>query len=824
MSQTVFGAQAVVTILNRAFNNASPANAVFNNQVATAGSTEASQSAFAQKFGESFAGLTDAQLSARVLGNLGVLPNAELEQAVTKYFADNGLANRGLVVLQLGQILSTLETAPAPQDIFNAAAAAWNKEVEQSFVYSSNASNTTPFDGDFSGTNTFTLTRFTDVKSSANFNGYLDYNQFTGLDEQTLTTGDRLTGTAADNDTLFAQQVVGSRPTLSGIEVIAIDAKGAAPVLDMSDTTGAKKVVNKGSNEAAALSFTNINNLVDVSIEATNSDTLLTFAPSVVAGANDNLNISVNGVGIPADRANFAVGGIENLTISSTGANSVLGNVVDAQLRVVNITGDKNLSVGTKVAGTGFTSAAVTTVNAADATGNLFLNVSAAGVTTQSVTTGSGNDTVVVSGLSALDTYTLGAGVDRVVVTDAGTNQAAKLVGVEQVEARVAGTNLNLTAAADVNLIAVTESASINNVTAVKSGTTFAFEGVGAANAVAGATPTFGVTNFNLANATGTTDVINVTFSNAGVQVGAGGAVAIGTLTNTGNNVETLNFNFADVGADDTVTINAINVGTAARALNFTSDSKVTVTTALALTGLTKVDATAVKDAFTANVGLVGAAANVSVLTGGAGNNNVTVVKDVDAAAAGATGNTALTVDGSAGTGSQTFTLNNTDGDLATPTTANLIFKGGTGADTLVLTSIAGSLNTISGGAGIDNINLTASAGADYLVLNLGDTGPTVATGDTVSGFLAAGADKIDLRGFGFDIALQGVTAAAGALNGMAGEFGVGPLQKAVAAYSVGGNTTLYIDTNGDAKLGAGDLVVNLIGTAAVVAGDVLWA
>ena len=103
MSQTVFGAQAVVTMLNRAFNNASPANAVFNNQVATAGTTEASQTAFALQFGNSFAGLSDAALSARVLGNLGVLPNAELEAAVTQYFADNGLANRGLVVLQLGQ-------------------------------------------------------------------------------------------------------------------------------------------------------------------------------------------------------------------------------------------------------------------------------------------------------------------------------------------------------------------------------------------------------------------------------------------------------------------------------------------------------------------------------------------------------------------------------------------------------------------------------------------------------------------------------------------------------------------------------------------------
>ena len=115
MSQTVFGAQAVVTMLNRAFNNGSPGNAVFNNQVATAGTTEASWAAFANQFGNNFAGLTNAQLSTRVLGNLGVLPNAELEAAVTQYFADNGLANRGLVVLQLAQILSTLETAPAPE-------------------------------------------------------------------------------------------------------------------------------------------------------------------------------------------------------------------------------------------------------------------------------------------------------------------------------------------------------------------------------------------------------------------------------------------------------------------------------------------------------------------------------------------------------------------------------------------------------------------------------------------------------------------------------------------------------------------------------------
>lgn len=816
MSQSVFGAAAAVTMLNRALNNSSPAAAVFSNQVATAGDTEASQFAFARQFAASFNSLTDAQFAERVMGNMGMLPNDALRDAFTAYLGANAKADRGVIVLQLGQILATMENATGEQAIYASQAVAWNKEVEQSYIYSSNTSNTTPFDGDFSGTDTFTLTRFTDVKTSANFNGYLDYNQYTGVDEQTLTTGDRLTGTAADTDALFAQQTAGSRPTLNGIEIISIDAKAATPNLDMSDTHGAKKVVNKGSNEAAALTFSNINNMVDVAIEATNSDTTVTFAPSVVAGASDNLNLSVNGVGIAADRANFTVAGIETLAISATGAASVLGAVTSAGIRAVTITGDQNLSVGTKAAA-GFTSAALSTVNAADATGNLFLNVAAAGATSQTVTTGTGNDTVVVSGLSALDTYTLGEGTDRLVVTDAGTNQAMKLVGVEQVEARVALTNLNLTNAAGVNLIAVAEGASINNVTAVKSGTTFAFEGVGAANAVPAAAPAFGVTNFNLAGATGSTDVINVTFSNAGVQVGAGGAIAINTITNTGNNVETLNFNFSDVGADDTVTINDIIVGTAARALNFTSDSKVTVANAMAMTRLTSVDATGVKDAFTADIGAVGDAANVSVRTGGSGNNNVTVLKgNADAAAA----NTTLTVDGSAGSGSQTFTINNTDADVDAASTPSLVFNGGTGADTLVLTSAAGSINRISGGAGIDNITLTASAGDDLLVLNLGDTGSTVATGDTVNGFLAGGTDLIDLRGFGFDVALQGVTAAAGALNGTAAEFG----GQAVAAFSAGGNTTLYVDTNGDNKLGAGDLVVNLIATAAVVAADILWA
>ena len=50
MAQTVFGAEYAVSVLNRAFNNGSPGNPVFKNQVKTAGDSDATQHAFAANF------------------------------------------------------------------------------------------------------------------------------------------------------------------------------------------------------------------------------------------------------------------------------------------------------------------------------------------------------------------------------------------------------------------------------------------------------------------------------------------------------------------------------------------------------------------------------------------------------------------------------------------------------------------------------------------------------------------------------------------------------------------------------------------------------
>jgi hypothetical protein len=315
--------------------------------------------------------------------------------------------------------------------------------------------------------------------------------------------------------------------------------------------------------------------------------------------------------------------------------------------------------------------------------------------------------------------------------------------------------------------------------------------------------------------------VINFAFNNGGVAMAANSTVTIGTLTNSGNNVETLNFNFADLGATNTVTVADINVGTALKALNVTSDSKVTLNNVNDLLKLTSVDATGVKAGFTAVFGALGDAANASVKVGGAGKNAVTVDKAENTGAASATTNLTLTLDGSTGTGDQTFTVKNSDTNTtAGNTSAGVVVIGGAGGDTISVNTIANARSSIQGGAGTDNITLSG-AGVDVLVLSLGDTGSTVATGDQVTGFDAA-ADLIDLRNFGFDVGLQDVTAAGALLNGTANEFG----GKAVAVANNGGNAVVYIDTNSDNKLGAGDLVLTLVGVAAagITTADVIWS
>ena len=196
MAQQVFGPAAVVSVLNRAFTNTSPSNAVFNNQLAQAGTTEASQYAFAESFGATFAvGKTAAELSALVMANMG-LDNQLLADALTDYITVHGTNKIGIIAYQLGTLLSPLENDAT----YGAAAKAWNAEVTASYEYSADPSNTVPSTSDVNGNEAgknFVLTTGQDVRTGTsgndNFRGVAGV-QVGNQDQTTLNSSDILDG------------------------------------------------------------------------------------------------------------------------------------------------------------------------------------------------------------------------------------------------------------------------------------------------------------------------------------------------------------------------------------------------------------------------------------------------------------------------------------------------------------------------------------------------------------------------------------------------------------------------------------------------------
>lgn len=516
MSQSVFGAAAVVTMLNRAFNNSSPAAAVFSNQVQTAGTTADSQFAFARQFGASFDGLDNAALTNLVLGNMGMLPDSTgLVDFVTNYLDGVAKVDRGVVVLQLGMILAGLENATGDLAVYASKAVAWNKEVEQSYTYSADPASSTPFEGDFApvDTGTFKLTHSTDTATANKF--VADQVYTPGGDDRinSLQDEDTLTG-AGDNPTLTA--TLGNAndngatiitPELNGIQTVnvAFTGSGGAAVtdLDLQDSTGLTELnISRVSQSINRAEVGNIRSALDsISIRNTNANQAgtveVSFAAGALAGENTgtltlnnvnllNVNVGQNNSGIGAN--GVAGQGYENLTIVSTGAANTAANLnlpMDTGTSgQITITGDQNLTVaaGNNVfqAGTGLAEARLFNggiagnfgrLSAIDASGldaALVLNIQAGTLSTGKAGTSGVNQDVTITGTAKGDTFYLndavqagdtingGDGTDTLVVYTGGVTKGT-VSGVENldVQANNGAVTIDLDRVADANLLNV---------------------------------------------------------------------------------------------------------------------------------------------------------------------------------------------------------------------------------------------------------------------------------------------------------------------------------------------------------------------------------
>ncbi|EJE51368.1 hypothetical protein PMI14_03961 [Acidovorax sp. CF316] len=470
MPVQIFGTDAIVTTLNRAFNDQSPAYAVYNNQVAQAASVGAN--AFALSFGSGFTTLTEDQLSTKLLTNLGVLPNAALQTALKDYLIQVGKANVGIVALQLGQILSGLENATGDQAGFAVAAVAWNNEVTASYTYSANPASTSASPQGSTDTAvtgvTLSLSSGDDfispAASEAKFKTTANNDTILASTSGFLGSSDVIDAGAGVDSLKATLTAAGAdapgggvgtpgagftmAPTLNNVEKVYIKANvsggagnagagddggaGGNIIVNAAGFTGTTELWSDGSTAAAgkagiaglggaagSITFSGIK--LGTQVGVTGSSASATFDFAGASGAADAATVALASA---TGGATLTVGSIENLTVNSASGTN---NVVIA----ANLT-EKVTIMGVGALTATVTAANATVIDASALTKALGLTFTTTGTTAVAITGGVGADTFNITGtLDAKITLVAGDGADTVNINAQAANKITLGAGAD---------------------------------------------------------------------------------------------------------------------------------------------------------------------------------------------------------------------------------------------------------------------------------------------------------------------------------------------------------------------------------------------------------
>jgi len=411
--------------LNRAFNNA---DATVAAQAATVADLAANEIAAANKFDD--AALTDAALATKVMTNMGFLPSTvaaitQLEIELAAYFGGMGKGNRGYVVLQLSDILSTL-TADAT---YGAIATAWNTEVAASVtstVPSSSALTTASTDNLVGSSGDDTFNGVASLLSSA----------------KTLNATDKIAG-GAGNDTLNLDLNTAwtgfSTGSVAAVEAINLTNKtGSSIGFNATGISGATSYTVNGAlapitltEVATGLTSLTLNNVGAVSTDTVSLAWVSTAAE--VTGTANAFAINLNSVGAYDTAAATLLGStvtvpyVETVTVNATGANAVNLSGSTAA-KTITVTGAGSVTV------VDLPDAALTSFDSSALTGATVVTVDSTGGLLKTLNTGSANDTInlTVQATTATATVNAGAGTDTVKLTAAtGRTVEYTMSGVE---------------------------------------------------------------------------------------------------------------------------------------------------------------------------------------------------------------------------------------------------------------------------------------------------------------------------------------------------------------------------------------------------------
>jgi len=604
-----------------------------------------------------------------------------------------------------------------------------------------------------------TVTAFTLTSTVATSNGSASDDSFSGVivganaTGTTLNAGDVLNGGAGtDSMTLSVSGNSGGTLSILGVQATSLenflvsnfDTNAAAITVDATLMTGLAKVGFKASSSTGGLVFDNVGNIVDIELSSGSADFTLTYTDAAKVGTN------VQDIALMNQTAGaLTIAGVETVNISSTLANNTIADLVIANASLMNITGDKNLTItaDTDFADVTSTTAVDGTVDASAFTGNLSMEANTNDVI--KITGGSGTDTFEMKGgFDINDDIDGGAGVDTISMTGVanaatttlstyGTSNVEKfsIAGVDEASHTVSA--LGVSALTHVVLVENADGGDNNGddytVTNLSSGAT-----VVAQNSVNARD--MNTITLSLADASGTSDSITVEMG------GTSGHLAADNSINDLNvqDIETLNLVSGQTGttamlSTDDNTLDDLSSDSTLTTLNITGTAESNITIGTEATKLATIDASAMAVASTITV----AATADQSITGGSA---------VDTIIMAATLNNADTVDGGAGLDilsatSTNFTaitgalaLSNVETiNLTNAGTSVINAAGITGATEIAvltnttsttITNLAagtkvglGHNNTDGASVGLLNVSLADATGtADALTFNLNDT------------------------------------------------------------------------------------------------------
>ncbi len=540
-----------------------------------------------------------------------MLPNTELEAALTAYLTQVGKANVGLVALQLGEILSLHEFATGIQAIYRAPAVAWNAEVAAAY-HDATAPAPPPPDVD-SDVNLVLTTGIDNIKGSSAGDTIIADNTV----NTNLAPTDQING-AGGYDILKILLAAGATATgqpltLTSIEEVDISGGAVGNGAGYAAAAGTQKLTIEGGPLGTAQTYTVNGQSVALMSKSVSASVSTTINQAIGATATAQA-VTLNGFTSDAGFINMLdIGGanITTLNLAASGVDSkiALANAGGA-LTTLNITGDKGLIVSAAPA-------TVIAINAAGNSGGVNYTLGAAPAAGFTFTGGSGNDTLklVNDGLASL---TSGAQL-------AGGSGTGDKLGIS--DTALSGTETTrLNQATGFETLGLNASITLNagSLTSIKSfaldtaGTTSTLSSLAAGSAVAINAST---TSLTLTPAGGVTGV-------ALSVGGSAGGVAVGTLAITGLTSVTLTSSGTAANAITTLTHSDNSV--------FTVDGGADLTLSLAAgtAAGSKIDGSAA----TGKLTLTGSAviASGDVLIGGSGDDTINGGRGADTLTGGA--------------------------------------------------------------------------------------------------------------------------------------------------------------------------------------------